>query len=62
MNEQQFKQIINQVINDSEKQKWSGYWNLVKHYELQVFFNDQGEMIKSPRELYDDILKADHES
>lgn len=54
LEEKEIKKIISNLIDDSS---WENYWNDVREFPLYLFFDNNGDLVEHPKEVYKTIIK-----
>lgn len=52
--EQELKKIISNLIDD---RSWENYWKDVREFPLYLFFDEKGNLVEEPKEVYKTIIK-----
>lgn len=54
LEEKELKKIISNLIDDSS---WENYWNDVREFPLYLFFDNNGDLVEHPKDVYQTIVK-----
>ena len=54
LQDKQLKKIISNLIDD---RSWANYWNDVREFPLYLFFDNNGNLVEHPKEVYRTIVK-----
>ena len=54
LQDKELKKIINNLIDD---RSWENYWNDVREFPLYLFFDNNGNLVEDPKEVYQTIVK-----
>ena len=52
--EKELKKIISNLIDD---RSWENYWNDVREFPLYLFFDNNGNLVEDPKDVYQTIVK-----
>lgn len=54
LQDKELKKIISNLIDD---RSWENYWNDVREFPLYLFFDNNGNLVEDPKEVYQTIVK-----
>ena len=54
LQDKELKKIISNLIDDKS---WENYWNDVREFPLYLFFDNNGNLVEDPKEVYQTIVK-----